>query len=176
MTKTVQKVYNSEIVETKKAGRPSKFTPELVKRLMSAIADGLNIKQACTAVGIGETTLHDWREEYPELEKQLEEAREECRQKALAGIKAAGNDGDWRALEAFLRMSFHADYRQNPSVNVSATAAVAAQQVVTEEQRRKLIELREKVTRGTVTTLNNAPLNGGHNRHGIRQCFAELDY
>ena len=104
----------SALVETRKAGRPSKFKPELVAKLLAAIADGLNIKQACMAVGIGETTLHSWAK-HPELEQQLEEARERCRAKALARIKAAGEAGDWRASEAFLRMSFPADYRRDAS-------------------------------------------------------------
>jgi 1,2-phenylacetyl-CoA epoxidase PaaB subunit len=40
----------------------------------------------------------------------------------LAGIKAAGEAGDWQAWEAFLRMSFPADYRRDASVNVNAIA------------------------------------------------------
>ncbi|HWX16457.1 MAG TPA: hypothetical protein VNY07_07710 [Chthoniobacterales bacterium] len=35
-----------------------------------------------------------------------------ARRKALAGIKAAGEAGDWRAVETFLLMSFAADYRR----------------------------------------------------------------
>jgi hypothetical protein len=75
------------------------------------------------------------------------EARETARRKALAGIKAAGEAGDWRALEAFLRMSFPADYRRDASINVSAAATThqAAGVVCTEEQRRKLIELRQRL-------------------------------
>jgi hypothetical protein len=43
----------------------------------------------------------------------MEAAREEARQKALEGIKAAGERGDWRALEAFLKLSFQHDYRKS---------------------------------------------------------------
>jgi hypothetical protein len=68
------------------------------------------------------------------------EARETARRKALAGIRAAGEAGDWRAFEAFLRLSFP-EYRQpNTKVEVNATAQ-AATAVVTEEQRMRLIEL-----------------------------------
>jgi len=56
------------------------------------------------AAGISEATLGRWREEHTELEPRLLEAREQARQKALAGIKAAGEAGDWRALEAFLSL------------------------------------------------------------------------
>src|SRR5262249_27968529 len=93
-------------IEKGRAGRPTKYQPETVGRFLAALADGLNIKQACLAAGIGQSTLSDWLEWHPELEAQLAEARETARQKALAGIRAAGKAGDWRALEAFLRLSF----------------------------------------------------------------------
>src|ERR1700716_1112602 len=104
-----------------KGGRPSKYTPEAEAQLLTGLADGLTQKQACIACGICESTLDLWRERYPELQEKLAGAREQARQKALAAIKAAGEGekGDWRATEAFLKLSFQADYRQNPSVHVS---------------------------------------------------------
>src|SRR5262249_40225235 len=66
-----------------KGGRPSKYQPETVDRLLEALADGLTIRQACIAAGIGETTLSRWKDEHPELETQLVDAREHARQKAL---------------------------------------------------------------------------------------------
>ena len=80
------------------------------------------------------------------LEAQLAEARENARRKALAGIRAAGEAGDWRALEAFLRLSFPADYRQAGSTKVEVTAtAQQAAVVCTEEQRQRLIALCERL-------------------------------
>ena len=77
----------------------------------------------------------------------MAEARERARQKALAGIKAAGEAGDWRAWEAFLRMSFPADYRRDASVNVNAIATAQQAGVVCDEaMRARLIALREQVT------------------------------
>lgn len=84
-----------------KAGRPTKYEPKTVERLLATLSDGLTIKQACLAAGIGQSTLSDWLERHPELEAQLAEAREQARQKALAGVKAAGEAGDWRARAKF---------------------------------------------------------------------------
>ena len=79
----------------------------------------------------------------------MAEAREQARQKALARIKAAGEDGDWRASEAFLRLSFAADYRQGGSVNVNATASVQAGVIVCDAATRaRLIAVRERLTGG----------------------------
>ena len=128
-----------------KAGRPTKFSEETVSRLLAALADGLTQKQACRACGIGESTLRDWREAHSELEERMTEAREQARQKALAQIKAAGEAGDWRASEAFLKLSFQQDYRKpDVQVDVSATAG-NANIVFTEEQRQRLIAMREKL-------------------------------
>jgi hypothetical protein len=79
------------------------------------------------------------------LESRMEAAREEARQKALEGIKAAGQK-DWRALAEWLKLTFP-EHRQGNNINVSATAGVqqATEVVVTEEQRRRLIALREKL-------------------------------
>jgi hypothetical protein len=124
----------------KLGGRPTLYTPETVDKLLANLADGLTIKQACLACSISESTLSDWRERYADLEARLTKAREQARRKALANIKAAGDNGDWRASEAFLRMSFAADYRKDASINVSATASAQQGVVITSEDRKRLQE------------------------------------
>ena len=58
-------------------------------------------------------------------------------------IKAAGQKGDWRASEAFLRMSFAADYRRG-DINVSATAVNDQRTVVVTEQKRAELQAKLK--------------------------------
>ena len=126
-----------------KPGRPTKYNPETVSKLLDALRAGLTHKQACLACGIGQSTLADWREQYPDLEPRMEAAREEARQRALEGIKAAG-EKDWRALAEWLKLTFP-EHRSGHSINVNATAsAQQATVVVTEEKRR---ELQEKLAR-----------------------------
>jgi len=67
-----------------KAGRPTKYEPETVGRLLVALADGLTIKQGCLAAGIGQSTLSDWLERHPELEVQLAEVRESARDRGTS--------------------------------------------------------------------------------------------
>ncbi len=77
----------------------------------------------------------------------MAEAREQARQKALARIKAAGEAGEWRGHETFLRMSFPTDYRRDASVNVNAIATAQQVGIVSgEETRARLIALRERIT------------------------------
>jgi len=86
----------------------------------------------------------DWLTQKDARLKQ-EESTEKARQKALAGIKAAGEAGDWRASEAVLRMSFRADYRRDASVNVNAIATAQQAVVCYEATRERSIALREKL-------------------------------
>ena len=79
-----------------KAGRPTKYESKTAERLLAALADGLTHKQACIAAEVGQTTLADWRNRHPDLQQEMDEAREVARQKALSAIKAAGQK-DWRA-------------------------------------------------------------------------------
>lgn len=56
--------------------RPSKYTPELTKRIRQYIADGLTVRDACYGVGISEDTFCRWRREKPEFAKLVQEATE----------------------------------------------------------------------------------------------------
>jgi hypothetical protein len=128
----------------RKSGRPTKFSEETIERLCSAVADGMPIKGACIVAGIGVTTLNEWRDRYPDLVKQLADARECARLKALQAIRAAA-DKDWRASAEWLRLTFPADYRgRGAKVEVSATATVSTV-FIPEEERQRIIERRRQL-------------------------------
>jgi transposase-like protein len=143
-----QAVTTQDQQQQNKSGRPSKYDAETVDRLLNALGDGLNIKQSCRAAGIGETTLARWREKHPEIAPLLMKAREQARQKALAGIKSAGESGDWRAWAKFLEMSYP-EYRQpNTKVEVRTAAQAGEVQVICNEATRQaMIQAREKLLR-----------------------------
>ena len=56
--------------------RPTKYTPELTKRIQQYISDGLTVRDACYGVGISEDTFCRWRREKPEFAKLMQEATE----------------------------------------------------------------------------------------------------
>jgi transposase-like protein len=133
---------NFEIIETGGAGRPSKYSPSVVDRLLASLAAGLTQKQACMACGICENTLAAWRKQYPDLEPRIESAREVARQTALEGIKTAG-EKDWRALAEWLKLTF-AEYRSGHNINVNATAVNDQRTVVITEAKRKELQAKLK--------------------------------
>ena len=124
--------------DARHVGRPTKFNEESLKRLCSAIADGMPIKGACVVAGIGVTTLNEWRERHPDLQERLSDAREHARLKALQAIKAAG-ERDWRAWSEWLKLTNPAEYRgSGAKIEVSASAIAGV--IVTEEQQREIQE------------------------------------
>jgi hypothetical protein len=127
-----------------KAGRPTKYEPDTVGRLLAGLADGLPIKSACIIAGIGVSTLADWREKYPKLEERMAEAREVARQKMLQRIKRAAKD-DWRAAAEWLRLTFPADYRRASNTSVEVNTAVQTAVVCDEKRRMELIAQRERI-------------------------------
>ena len=121
---------------------PTKYTPETLDTLLAAIADGLTINQSCVAARISKQCFREWRERFPEFAEALEQAREQARQNALATIKAAGAQ-DWRAAEAFLKLSFQKDYRAGHNTNVQVNTGT--QLICDEETRQRLIALRREI-------------------------------
>jgi hypothetical protein len=134
----------------RKMGRPSKLTPEVVDKLLEALADGLTLEQAATSVGVHRDTLRRWRDENAWLNEQLEQAREECRRKMLGVIKSAAESGDPRAAETFLRLSFFPQYTK-PDTNVNV--GVQTQLVCDEATRQRLIELHRRTIQGETKAL-----------------------
>jgi hypothetical protein len=137
-----------------KPGRPVLYKPEAVERLLAALSAGLTYKQACLACGISEATLHNWREQHPDLEPRMEAARETARQKALEGIKTAG-EKDWRALAEWLKLTFPG-HRQGNQNNINVTAQAGMQLVCDEPTRARLIELNRKLLKGGEYALQEA--------------------
>ncbi|HTV42913.1 MAG TPA: hypothetical protein VMF08_20280 [Candidatus Sulfotelmatobacter sp.] len=80
-----------------KGGRPTKFTPELVKRILKCVERGMPLSLACEAAGIEFCTLQVYRKKHPGFAVRIKKAAAKGAEKRLAKIVAASNSGDWRA-------------------------------------------------------------------------------
>jgi hypothetical protein len=138
-----------------KAAGPTLYKPETVGELLAALRAGITHKQACLACGIGQRTLAGWRRKHRELGPQMEAAREIARQKALEGIKKAGEKG-WRALAEWLKLTFP-EYRQNSSINVSAGAVNDNRTVVITEQKRAGLQAKLKAIQDASDSEKQSP-------------------
>jgi hypothetical protein len=90
--------------------RPSKYTPECVKKILEAIRLGATYRIACQYAGINEVTFERWRASKVDFADNIREAEGVGAIKWLAQIEKAGNDGDWKALSWKLERRFPQEY------------------------------------------------------------------
>jgi hypothetical protein len=129
--------------------------------LLKAISSGVPISSACTIAGIANSTLAEWRAEYPEINNRIELARERMRETLLARVKLAAED-DWRASVELLKLSFASDYRRvvqpkqtNQHLHVHGDSYVLSpeKQAELREQRRRILA----TTKGAHVLAGNQP-------------------
>jgi len=88
-----------------KIGRPSKLTPETVKKLCDAIRMGATYALACNYAGISYTLYREWMKKgeaaksgkFFDFLNAIKEAEGKAAVGWLAKIEAAANDGAWQA-------------------------------------------------------------------------------
>ena len=106
--------------------RPTKFTPDTIKRLTDAIRMGATYALACKYAGIEYSTFDNWRkgeggipkkELIPFLET-IERAEGEAALGWLAKIEKAANDGHWQAAAWKLERRYPSDYGRTVSEHV----------------------------------------------------------
>lgn len=94
-------------------GRPSKLTPERLKRIVDAIRAGNYVETAAEYAGIGKTTFYRWMEQgekasrgiYRDFRDAVMRARAEAEARNIALIQKAAPD-DWRAAAWWLERAF----------------------------------------------------------------------
>jgi hypothetical protein len=78
-------------------GRPTKCTPDRVKRLLDAIRRGATFGLACRYAGISTDSLARWRNRNAAFAAELDGAEAEAAIGWLTAIERAADRGDWRA-------------------------------------------------------------------------------
>lgn len=95
--------------EHRRAGRPSKRTPEIERIIIDAITVGTPIKFACQFAGISTDSFYDWEHRFPDFAEQVSRARGGGVTRLLGYIVDAAAK-DWRAAEAVLKLMHPADF------------------------------------------------------------------
>lgn len=93
--------------------RPTRCTPERIKRIADAIRAGNYAETAARYGGIGETTYYEWmkkgergEEPYAEFREAVKEAEAIAEARSVALIQQAGQAGTWQASAWFLERKF----------------------------------------------------------------------
>ncbi len=101
------------------AGRPTKYTPDVVKRLTDAISMGAPYEHACNYAGITMMTFIRWRESKSEFCDQIKSAEGAAVVGWLAKIEKAANDGNWTAAAWKLERRYPKDFGRTDRVEVT---------------------------------------------------------
>lgn len=91
------------------AGRPTKYSPEVVKRITDALRGGNTRRAACAVAGIDQSTLANWIKEYSDFSKAIEKAEGEAEAKMVSVIKLA-SDTTWQAAAWWLERKHKAEW------------------------------------------------------------------
>jgi hypothetical protein len=97
-----------------KTGRPSKRSPQIVKRLIEAKSLGMSDKRAALAAGIGEDTFTRWRRD-PKFQAQIEQGDAVCEFKDLQAIRR-GKPG-WQG-RGWIRERLNPERYARPEVQI----------------------------------------------------------
>jgi len=91
------------------AGRPTKYSPEVVKRITDALRGGNTRRAACAAGGIDQTTFGTWLKENSDFSHEVEKAEGEAELRNLAVIQDATKT-TWQAAAWWLERKHKAEW------------------------------------------------------------------
>lgn len=114
-------------------GRPTKYTPETVKKILEAIKLGVAYVDAANYGGIHIDTFHEWRKAYPDFSDAVDAASGQAVTACMAKIQKAATEGSWQA-SAWILERRHPDRYGRTRVELTGAeggpVAVAANVVV----------------------------------------------
>jgi hypothetical protein len=101
----------------RKKGRPTKFTPEIVRKFLRNISRGMTNYAAALLAGTSQGKVHDWMAKgreatsgpFYEFWKAYNRAKARSQAKMVVAIQRAGRQ-DWRALAWLLERQFPQDF------------------------------------------------------------------
>ena len=102
-------------------GRPTKYLPETVDRLIRAISVGTPLVHACKFAGISEDTLANWRKSYSDFSDAIKNAEGQAVVGWLAKIEVAAATGNWQAAAWKLERRYPADFGRREHIEAIVT-------------------------------------------------------
>ena len=112
--------------------RPTKLTQDVTDKVCIAIRAGNYAKVAAAMAGVGETTYYKWLEmadepnakkEYREFRESVERAEAEAEVAAIARIRQAADNGDWKAAGWYLERKHGERWGRNDKLRQEITGA-----------------------------------------------------
>ena len=90
--------------------RRTKYTPDVVQRVVQAIDMGATYDLAAAYAGVSPSTFYTWIQSKPEFSEAIKSAEGRAAVKWLAKIEQAASDGTWQAAAWKLERRYPHDY------------------------------------------------------------------
>jgi len=71
-------------------GRPTKYSSAVAEKICQSVAEGCSREAAAALAGVSPSTLHEWRNKFPEFSDGLEKADARFEAACVASIRKAG--------------------------------------------------------------------------------------
>jgi hypothetical protein len=91
-------------------GRPSKYTPERVKRITDALAAGNSRRAAAAYGGISDDALGAWVRNFADFAEAVKSAEAQAEVSHVANIAQAARGGSWQASAWWLERRRHQEW------------------------------------------------------------------
>jgi transposase len=98
--------------------RPSKYTPEMEKKIVEALTAGVSRKTAAEYAGIDEKTVINWMKRYSSFSSAVIAAETKVEVSATISLRQAWASGDWRAALAWLERRRHEDWGRKDRLEI----------------------------------------------------------
>jgi transposase len=98
--------------------RPSKYTPEMEKKIVEALTAGVSRKTAAEYAGIDEKTVINWMKRYSSFSSAVIAAETKVEVSATISLRQAWAGGDWRAALAWLERRRHEDWGRKDRLEI----------------------------------------------------------
>lgn len=126
--------------------RPTRCTPEVVKRVADAIRGGNYANVAARYAGIGERSFYKWMERgatgeepYAQFRQAVKDAEAQAEVRNVALIQQAAQAGTWQASAWYLERRYPARYGRRDRLEHSGPdGGPIKQQVVGDDQRAEV--------------------------------------
>ena len=151
-TKTRRKKRKSEAVikrkakvvavfASKTAGHSPEATAANKKAMIKALGVGMNPGDAAEAIGVGRSTVFNWKKDDPEFSAAWDEARETAWDRAETKMYELGMDGNVIALKEALRANRPEKWRETRSESTSTLNTNFHLKMTLEESQERLKQL-----------------------------------
>jgi hypothetical protein len=126
--------------------RPSKYTPETVKKIVDALSAGCTRKTAAAFAGVDESTFCRWLHRFADFASSVTLAEASCEVAMVATIRAAA-PSDWRAASWWLERRRHQSWGRVDRIEVDIRMAAERVAEATGADPAWLIARAEQIVR-----------------------------